>query len=49
MAELLCEADVEQLAASGQNRLVLSGSIIVTPLARSRAAELGLELCEVER
>ncbi len=49
MAELLCEADVERLAASGQDRLVLSGSTIVTPLARSRAAELGLELYEVER
>jgi hypothetical protein len=46
---LVTEADVEQLAADGPRRLSLAAGTIVTPLARSRASELGLELIEVER
>jgi ethanolamine utilization protein EutQ len=37
-------ATVEQLAAEGQKRLVLARSDIVTPAARDRAHELGIEL-----
>ncbi|MCX7852507.1 MAG: cupin domain-containing protein [Caldilineales bacterium] len=37
-------AAVEQLAAEGQKRLVLSRTDLVTPAARDRAHELGIEL-----
>ena len=43
---LLTEVDVERLFESGERRLVLSARTLVTPLARSRAATLGLELVE---
>ncbi len=49
LAGLVTEADVEQLAADGPRRLALAPGTIVTPLARSRAGELGLELIEAER
>lgn len=49
LAGLVTEADVEQLAADGPRRLSLAPGTIVTPLARSRAGELGLELIEAER
>lgn len=41
---LLTEADVERLVAAGERRLKLSRRTAVTPLARSRANELGLVL-----
>lgn len=44
VGRLLTERDVEALAASGEKRLVLPAQSIVTPLALSRAVELGLEL-----
>lgn len=37
---------IEQMAVEGQKRLVLSRSDIVTPAARDRAHELGIELIE---
>jgi len=37
---------VERIRASGETRLALAARTIVTPLARSRAVELGLELVE---
>lgn len=37
---------IEQLAVEGQKRLVLSRADIVTPAARDRAHELGIELIE---
>lgn len=43
---LLSEDDVGRLWAAGERRLVLPPRTIVTPLARSRAAALGLELVE---
>ena len=43
---LLSEDEVRQLWAAGERRLVLPPRTIVTPLARSRAAALGLELVE---
>ncbi len=43
---LITEDDVEKLHDSGERRLVLSPRTIITPLARSRAAELGLDLIE---
>ena len=43
---LLTEADVVRLRDAGETRLVLPPRTIVTPLARSRAAELGLVLVE---
>jgi len=46
VGQLLTEADVERIRASGETRLALAARTIVTPLARSRAAELGLELVE---
>jgi hypothetical protein len=46
---LLTEADVVRLREAGETRLVLPPRTIVTPLARSRAAELGLELVEAGR
>jgi hypothetical protein len=45
---LVTEADVEQLVAEGERRLVLPPQTIVTPLARSRATELGLEIVKEE-
>ncbi len=44
VGSLLTESDVEQIAASGERRLVLPDRCIVTPLAWSRAADLGLAL-----
>jgi hypothetical protein len=41
---LLTESDVERLGAAGERRLRLARRTAVTPLARSRAAELGLLL-----
>jgi hypothetical protein len=46
LAGLLTEADVDRLVGAGQRRVVLGGNTIVTPLARSRAGALGLELVE---
>lgn len=43
---LLSEEDVRRLWEAGERRLVLPPRTIVTPLARSRAAALGLELVE---
>lgn len=43
---LLAEEDVRRLWEAGERRLVLPPRTIVTPLARSRAAALGLELVE---
>jgi hypothetical protein len=43
---LVTEADVERLHAAGERRLVLQRHTVVTPLARSRAAALGLDLVE---
>jgi hypothetical protein len=47
LAGLLTEADVERLASAGQRRVVLGINTIVTPLARSRAGALSLELVEI--
>ena len=44
VGSLLTESDVEQVAASGERRLVLPARCIVTPLAWTRAADLGLAL-----
>jgi hypothetical protein len=41
---LLTEADVERLVNAGERRLVLPRRTVVTPLALSRAFELGLEI-----
>jgi hypothetical protein len=43
---LLTEADVVRLREAGETRLVLAPRTIVTPLARTKAAELGLALVE---
>ncbi|MBI5487601.1 MAG: hypothetical protein HY905_09735 [Deltaproteobacteria bacterium] len=43
---LLTEAEVVRLREAGETRLVLAPHTIVTPLARSKAAELGLTLEE---
>ncbi|HOX44009.1 MAG TPA: hypothetical protein PK668_10455 [Myxococcota bacterium] len=45
---LLGEADVEALHRAGERRVRLARGCLVTPLARTRAAELGLELIEQE-
>jgi hypothetical protein len=45
---LLTEQDVEKLAAMGERRLRLASKTIITPLAASRAAELGVELIKSE-
>ncbi|MBW1808137.1 MAG: hypothetical protein JRJ87_08055 [Deltaproteobacteria bacterium] len=45
---LLTEQDVEKLAAMGERRLRLASKTIVTPLAASRAAELGVEIIKSE-
>ena len=45
---LLTEQDVEKLAAMGERRLRLAPKTIVTPLAASRAVELGVELIKSE-
>ena len=44
MGRLLSAADVEQLAARGRSSVVLDPGTILSPLARDRARELGLEL-----
>jgi len=44
VGDLLTEEDVERLAAEGERKLTLSSRTVVTPLAASRAAELGIEL-----
>ncbi len=49
LAGLLTEADVERLHADGQTRVTLGARAVVTPLARSRAAALGIELVQPER
>jgi len=41
---LLTEQAVESLAGQGQRRLLIARGTIVTPLAASRAAELGVEI-----
>ena len=46
--DLVTEADVTALADAGERRLVLPPRAIVTPLAASRAAELGLEIARQE-
>lgn len=48
LAGLLTEADVERLHATGQTRVALGARAVITPLARSRAAALGVELIESE-
>jgi hypothetical protein len=45
---LVTEAEVEALAARGERRVRLGRGCLVTPLAASRAAELGLELARLE-
>ncbi len=47
--QLLGEADVRELAASGHRKIVLAKGAIVTPLAKNTAAELGVELVESGR
>ncbi|MBN2498903.1 MAG: hypothetical protein JXR96_30210 [Deltaproteobacteria bacterium] len=49
LGELVTESDVEAVYRSGLSQLVLTARAIVTPLARSRAAELGLEIVEGDR
>jgi len=49
LAGLLTEADVEHLHADGRSQVVLDARAVVTPLARSRAAALGVELVQPER
>lgn len=44
MGGLVSEADIERAAAEGQRGLRLPAGTLVTPLALSRAAELGIEL-----
>lgn len=41
---LITESEVEAAAAAGKTRLHLSGGAVVTPLARDRAEELGVQL-----
>ncbi|WP_289355632.1 cupin domain-containing protein [Paenibacillus sp. S-12] len=43
MKKLICAADVEGWAASGQKQCCIDRNTIVTPAARDRAIELGLE------
>ncbi|MCE5173452.1 cupin domain-containing protein [Paenibacillus profundus] len=43
MKKLICAADVEEWVASGQKRCCIDSNTIVTPAARDRAIELGLE------
>jgi hypothetical protein len=45
---LLTEVDVDRLAAAGERRVVLARRALVTPLAASRAAALGLEVVRTE-
>ena len=44
----MTESDVEQIAAGGERRLVLPVRCIITPLAWTRAADLGLELLSTD-
>jgi hypothetical protein len=44
MKTLYTAADIEALAASGQRTLALGPNAILTPLARDRARELGVQL-----
>jgi hypothetical protein len=46
VGSLLTEEHVVQLSRAGEKSLVLSARTIVTPLARSKAAELNLKLVE---
>lgn len=46
---LLGEVDVQKLWASGHRKIVLAQGAVVTPLARNKAAELGIELVESGR
>jgi ethanolamine utilization protein EutQ len=41
--KLICAADVEEWAASGQKRCCIDGNTIVTPAAQDKAKELGIE------
>ncbi|BFH68767.1 ethanolamine utilization protein EutQ [Paenibacillus dendritiformis] len=43
MKKLICAADVEEWAASGQKRCCIDSNTIVTPAARDKARELGVE------
>jgi len=45
---LVSEADVEALHRAGERRVALARGCLITPLARTRAVELGLELLEQE-
>jgi hypothetical protein len=45
---LLTEQDVENLVRAGHRELALHARTLVTPLAQSRAAELGLELLHTQ-
>ncbi len=44
MKTLYTATDIEELTARGQRTLALSPGVILTPLARDRARELGVEL-----
>ena len=44
MKTLYTATDIEELAASGQRTLALGPDVILTPLARDRARELGVQL-----
>jgi hypothetical protein len=44
MKKLYTAADIEALAADGQRTISLGPSVILTPLARDRARELGVQL-----
>ena len=43
MKKLICAADVEEWVASGQKRCCIDSNTIVTPAARDKARELGME------
>jgi hypothetical protein len=47
--ELLTELDVENLFRAGHRELRLHEKTLVTPLAESRAAELGLSLLRLQQ
>ncbi len=46
LGRLLTEADVERLASLGHKKIVLEKRTVITPLAKAKASELGLELKE---
>jgi hypothetical protein len=45
---LLGESDIERLAQGGETRVVVGRKTVVTPLAQSRARELGLDIVRQE-